>query len=57
MSCTRSERLSYSPGAAGEPAELCIFLRLSSSGLLPGAGRGAGETAVPVAGRVKGREG
>lgn len=42
-------------GAAGGPGQLCIFFRLSSSGLALGAGRLAGEAAAPavaVAGTV-----
>lgn len=41
----------------GGPAELCFFFKLSSSGLGLGAGRAAGEAAVPVVGRVNVKEG
>lgn len=40
-------------GGDGRPGEFCIFFKLSSSGLVLGAGREAGEVAVPAAGRVK----
>lgn len=44
-------------GAAGGPGQLCIFFRLSSSGLALGAGRLAGEAAAPAgAGAGAGRE-
>lgn len=35
------------------PGESCIFFKLSNSGLVLGAGREAGEGAVPAVGRVK----
>lgn len=41
----------------GRLAELCIFFKLSSSGLVFGAGRVAGEVVVPAAGGVNVREG
>lgn len=41
----------------GKPGEFCIFLKLSNSGLVLGAEREVGEEAVPVAGRVKVKEG
>lgn len=44
-------------GVDDRPAQLCIFFKLSSSELLLGAGRVAGEAAVPAVGRVNVREG
>lgn len=44
-------------GKDGKPGELCIFFKLSNSGLALGAGREVGEEVVPAAGRVKGKEG
>ena len=44
-------------GKDGRPGELCVFFKLSNSGLALGAGREAVEAAESAAGRVRVKKG